>query len=283
MKKIFENEIFPQERALYNLDDIEIINCRFEGEEDGESAVKECSNVVVKNCYFDLRYPLWCVTNCTMDDSILTSSCRSPIWYSKNMLINNCKLDCVKVFRMCDNIKLTNSNINSIEFAWNAKNFYMENCNITSDYPFLMAENVTIKNCKFNTKYPFQQAKHVYLENVTIEAKDAFWDSEDIVCKNCTLIGDFLAWYSKGLTLIDCTIISSQPLCYADDLKVINCIMEECDLAFEYSTLEANVKGTLKSIKNPKAGLITVDKECEVIKGNSAYESNAQIIFLDKK
>ena len=50
MKKII-NQTFPYERALYNVKDAEIINCRFEGEEDGESALKECSQILIKNCF----------------------------------------------------------------------------------------------------------------------------------------------------------------------------------------------------------------------------------------
>ena len=58
MKKIF-NQTFPNERALYNTKDALILSCRFEGEEDGESALKECRNISVEDCYFALRYPLW--------------------------------------------------------------------------------------------------------------------------------------------------------------------------------------------------------------------------------
>ena len=37
----YENERFGQERALYMTRSALIKNCRFEGEEDGESALKE--------------------------------------------------------------------------------------------------------------------------------------------------------------------------------------------------------------------------------------------------
>ena len=50
---------FDEERALYNLHGAVVENCRFSGPADGESALKECRDVTVRGCYFDLRYPMW--------------------------------------------------------------------------------------------------------------------------------------------------------------------------------------------------------------------------------
>ena len=55
---IYANEIHDEERAFYGIKDAKIINCNFEGIADGESALKETSNIMVENCNFLLRYPL---------------------------------------------------------------------------------------------------------------------------------------------------------------------------------------------------------------------------------
>lgn len=279
----FANQTFDEERALYHLNDIEVINCRFDGVKDGESAIKECSNVIVKESFFNLRYVLWCLNKATITNVEITELARSSLWYCNDVVMESSIINCVKAFRMCNNVTIKNCKINSIEFGWNSNNVIFENNVIESEYPFLRASNVKVKNCIFNTKYPFQQAKHIVIENTTIDAKDAFWDSEDITCINCKISGDFLAWYCKGLTLINCEIISSQPLCYMDDLKVVDCKMENCDLAFEYSSVDAKIKGHIDSIKNPKSGTIIADSINKVIiGGNSVYQSNAKIIDLSK-
>ena len=46
---IIENQTFGQERALYGSRDIILRNCAFDGEEDGESALKESRNIVAEN------------------------------------------------------------------------------------------------------------------------------------------------------------------------------------------------------------------------------------------
>ena len=69
---IIENIQLDQERALYGSNDLIIRNVSFSGEADGESAVKECKNIVVENCYFNLRYPFWHVHGLKITDTIMT-------------------------------------------------------------------------------------------------------------------------------------------------------------------------------------------------------------------
>ena len=51
----YENLVLDEERALYAVRDAEIIRCKFEGPADGESALKECRDVVVRDSGFRLR------------------------------------------------------------------------------------------------------------------------------------------------------------------------------------------------------------------------------------
>ena len=76
---------------------------------------------------------------------------------------------------------------------------------------------------------------------------------------------------------MNCKIIGTQPLCYCKDLKLIDCTMEECDLAFEYSDVQASVIGHVDSIKNPRSGEITCDSVGEIIREEPVYECNGKI------
>ena len=55
--KLIENQTMDQERALYGSEDILVRNCSFDGPADGESALKECRDVQMENCFCNLRYP----------------------------------------------------------------------------------------------------------------------------------------------------------------------------------------------------------------------------------
>ena len=82
-----ENRKMDEERALYGSSDITVINCQFDGPADGESALKESSNVTVKDSYFNLRYPFWHVHGLKIDNSEMTDKCRAALWYSDNTII----------------------------------------------------------------------------------------------------------------------------------------------------------------------------------------------------
>ena len=53
--------------------------------------------------------------------------------------------------------------------------------------------------------------------------------------------------------------------------------MEGTDLAFEYSEVEADIKGSILSVKNPKSGTIEADSIGEIILEGSVMENNAKI------
>ena len=102
-------------------------------------------------------------------------------------------------------------------------------------------------------------------ENCTFDTKDAFWHAENVTVKNSLIRGEYLGWYSDRLTLIDCVITGTQPLCYCNRLKLVNCRMENADLAFEYSDVDAEIDGAILSVKNPKSGVIAADAIGETI------------------
>ena len=82
--QVFQNEIFDAERALYGVHSAQVINCEFAGPADGESALKECSNIQIDNCRFLLRYPLWHLHGGSMKCSVMTDTCRAAMWYDKD-------------------------------------------------------------------------------------------------------------------------------------------------------------------------------------------------------
>ena len=55
--------------------------------------------------------------------------------------------------------------------------------------------------------------------------------------------------------------------------------MEETDLAFEYSDVEADVKGNILSVKNPRSGRITADSVGEIIMEDAVMECTGQVIL----
>lgn len=276
--KIFTNEVYSYERAFYNMSDVKLDKCRFEGEEDGESAIKECSNFELNECLMDLRYPLWHDYKVKLNDVTMTPNCRAALWYSDNITITNSNLLGIKALRECSNIFMDNVKINSMEFGWNSKIIKGSNLDINGEYLFFNANEINLDKINFKGKYSFQYTNNVIITNSLLDTKDAFWHAKNVIVRDSIIKGEYLAWYSDGLTLINCKIIGTQPLCYCKNLKLINCTMENTDLSFEYSDVDANVIGSIMSVKNPKSGVIIADKIDEIIiTDDSKYECLCEI------
>ena len=276
---LIKEQKYDAERALYNLKDTKVENCIFAGPLDGESVLKETRNIVVNNCKFSLRYPIWHAQKYELINSELDEKTRAPIWYSNNGIIKNTIINGVKTLRECINTSIDGCKIESAEFGWRSNNTEMKNTEIVSEYLFLNAKNIKLDNVKFTGKYSFQYVENLEITNSILDTKDAFWHAKNVIVKDSVVKGEYLAWFSDGLTLINCKIVGTQPLCYCKNLKLINCETEGCDLAFEYSDVDADIVGNIISIKNPKSGTIKVDSVDEIINEDSIMDVNGKVIL----
>lgn len=263
--EIIENQRFDQERALYGSRDLTVRGCAFDGSADGESALKECSNVTAEDCFFNLRYPLWHVHGLTIRRSEMTELCRAALWYSDHISITDSRLHGIKALRECDRARLTECDIISPEFGWSARDVEMSSCKAQSEYFFLRGERLKFDRVDFQGKYSFQYITDSTFTNCVFDTKDAFWHSENVTVTDSVLKGEYLAWYSKNLKLIRCKIIGTQPLCYCEGLELIDCEMVDTDLSFERSEVEATLTAPIVSIKNPRRGRVAVPSVGEII------------------
>lgn len=254
--KTIENMRFGEERALYGSRDLMVKGVSFDGPEDGESALKESRNIIVTNCYCNLRYPFWHIRDLKISDTMMTENCRAAMWYSKNIEIRNTKMFGIKALRECRNISIDKSEISSPEFGWSSRMVKIENTTAKSEYFMLRAENIFLKKVEFSGKYSFQYIHGGVFTDCLFDTKDAFWHAKDVYVKDSVVIGEYLGWYSDNLTFENCTIKGTQPLCYCKNLKLINCTLSDADLAFEKSVVEADIKSDIVSVKNPYGGYI---------------------------
>lgn len=263
--KVIEKQTFDEERALYGSRGLIIRECSFDGPADGESAVKESSEIQAEKCFFNLRYPFWHVHGLGIQDSEMTQLCRAALWYSDHIEISGTKMHGIKALRECSDVSIRDCDIISPEFGWSVRQIRMEDTTAESEYFMMRSENITFQNVTFKGKYSFQYIKNAVFENCTFDTKDAFWHGENVVVRDSVVKGEYLAWYADGLTFENCKIIGTQPLCYCKNLKLINCEMTDTDLCFEKSEVDAKITTPVISIKNPLSGTIVVPSVDEII------------------
>ena len=262
--KYIENLTFDAERALYGERDIYLINCRFDGPADGESAFKEGGEISTEKCFFNLRYPFWHCDGVRITDSEMTELCRAALWYSSDIEIKDSKLHGIKALRECERISLCNCDVQSPEFGWFSSDIKVISCKFVSEYFMLRAKGLDFQGVDFKGKYSFQYIEDSVFENCNFDTKDAFWHAKNVVVRNSTVKGEYLAWYAENITFENCRIIGTQPLCYCKNLRLVNCEMIDCDLSFERSTVDAEIIGHIDSVKNPY-GRVVADSIGEII------------------
>ena len=264
-KNTYKDLILDEERALYGIRNALVQGCTFDGPADGESALKEASDITVSDCLFRLRYPFWHVHGGRMEHCTLTDTCRAALWYAADMAIEASTLGGIKALRECDRMTLTGCEIDSAEFGWLCRGVELTACRAQGEYPFFMTRDLHLKNVELKGKYSFQYVENCTISDSLLDTKDAFWHAKNVTVTDSTVKGEYLGWYSEGLTLVRCRIEGTQPLCYCKNLTLIDCEMVGCDLAFENSTVEATVRGHVDSIKSPAAGHIEVDSVGEIV------------------
>lgn len=257
--KLIKNQSFGGERPLFESHNLRMENVIIT---DGESAVKECSDIEAQNCRFEGKYPFWHVNRSIITNCYFAPSSRSAIWYSNDMEMRKCVIDAPKFFREMKNLTLRDVVINDAdETFWNIDGLTIENVQLhNGTYPFMGSRNIKVNGLKSDSNYVFQYVKNVEIHDAEINTKDAFWEVENVTIYDSLLDGEYLGWHSKNLRLVRCHIGGEQPLCYAHDLVLEDCTFDSAsDRAFEYSTVQADVRGFIKSVKNPASGIIVAD------------------------
>lgn len=278
--KIVKEKYLSGERALFKSDTVEIENCVFG---DGESPLKESSNLAITQSVFKWKYPLWYCRNVKMVDSSLLETARSGIWYTHHIAIKDSTIEAPKTFRRASDITLENVDMPMAqETLWNCHTIRLNNVHARGDYFGKNSEDIYIDHLQLTGNYCFDGVKNIEVHNSRLLSKDAFWNCENVTVYNSTIIGEYLAWNSKNVTFINCTIESLQGLCYIENLKMVNCTLLNTSLAFEYSTIDVDINSHIDSITNPISGIIRANSIGDIHLDETMVDSTKTQIIINE-
>lgn len=233
---------------------------------DGESPLKESSDIELKGCMFKWKYPLWYSKDILVNDCTWFEMARSGVWYTDNITVNDCVIEAPKNFRRCHQVTLNHVALpNAAETLWHCKDIQLKNVTAKGDYFGMDSENIYVENFDLVGNYSFDGAKNIEVHHAKMLSKDAFWNTENVTVYDSQIFGEYLGWNAKNLTFVNCTIESLQGLCYIDNLTMKNCKLINTTLAFEYSSVNAEINGKIDSVMNPTSGTIRADYIDELI------------------
>ncbi len=264
--EIIKNQYFEGERPLYaRRDGLRLEQVKIG---PGESSLKEGADIEALQCEFNGKYPFWECDGFTIRDSVFRDGARAALWYSRGCRMYDTLVEAPKMFRRISDVYLENVRMTqALETFWDCKGITLKNVSIEkADYIFMHSEDIRIDGYRQQGNYSFQYARNVEIHNADLDTKDAFWESDHVTVYDSRIQGEFLGWYAKNLRLVRCHIGGSQPLCYCENLILEDCSFgPDADLAFEYSSVQATVRGNIVSVKNPATGFIQADSIGQII------------------
>lgn len=151
--------------ALWYSTDIEITDTKLHG----IKALRECSDVVIKNC--DIISPEfgWSVRGIRMEDTAAVSE----------------------------------------YFMMRSENLTFRGVNFKGKYSFQYIKNAVFENCVFDTKDAFWHGENITVRNSVVKGEYLAWYSEGLTLINCKIIGTQPLCYCKNLKLIDCEMVDT--------------------------------------------------------------------------
>ena len=264
------------ERALFGQDGVRVVNCVFDM---GESPLKESRNIVLTGSMFRYKYPLWYTKNIRAENCAWTEMARAGVWYAENVTICDTVIQAPKNFRRCKNLTLENVSLtHAAETLWSCCGVKLKNITAKGDYFAMNSSDLSVENLNLDGNYSFDGCKNVTVKNCRLLTKDAFWNCENVIVYDSFISGEYLGWNSKNLTFVNCTIESLQGMCYIDNLKMIDCKLINTTLAFEYSSVEANIQSDIKSVFNPASGRIEAEHIGRLIIEKDKVDPNLTLI-----
>ena len=176
--RITESEMTSNCRAaLWYSDHIEIADSKLHG----IKALRECSDVLIKNC--DIISPEfgWSVCGIRMEDSTAESE----------------------------------------YFMMRSEDLTFTGVTFKGKYSFQYIKNAVFENCVFDTKDAFWHGENVTVKNSVVKGEYLAWYSDGLTLIDCKIIGTQPLCYCKNLKLVNCEMIDTDLAFEKSDVEAV--------------------------------------------------------------
>ena len=151
--------------ALWYSEHIEIVDTKLHG----IKALRECSDVLIRDCDIISQEFGWSVRGIHMEDT----------------------------------------NAESEYFMMRSENLTFRGVNFKGKYSFQYIKNATFENCVLDTKDAFWHGENITVKDSVVKGEYLAWYSDGLTLINCKIIGTQPFCYCKNLKLINCEMIES--------------------------------------------------------------------------
>ena len=150
------------------------------------------------------RAAIWYAKDGNITDSVLGGI--KAVRECENIVIKDCSVTSEEFGWMSSRIRVEDSTLASQYIFFGSRDVALDRVKMTGKYSFQYMENLTISNSVLDTKDAFWHSKNVTVTDSIVKGEYLGWFSEGLTLKNCKIIGTQPLCNCKNLKLIDCTM-----------------------------------------------------------------------------
>ncbi len=145
----------------------------------GIKAVRECTDIGLKNCHIDSEEFGWKSQGIILEDSEIISE--YLFFDSRDVRLNNVKMKGKYSFQYMENLEIKNSELDTKDAFWHSKNVTVRDSIVKGEYLGWFSENLTLINCKIIGTQPLCYCKNLTLINCTMEDTDLSFEYSEVL------------------------------------------------------------------------------------------------------
>ena len=188
------------ESALKESADITAENCfcnlRYPFWHDHILKIKDCE--LTDKC----RAALWYSDNIVIEDTKLHGI--KALRECRDIVIKNCDIISPEFGWFNDNVVMEDTTAESEYFMMRSNGLRFKNVRFKGKYSFQYIKNAVFENCVFDTKDAFWHGENVTVKDSIVKGEYLAWYAVGLTLINCKIIGTQPLCYCKDLKLINC-------------------------------------------------------------------------------
>lgn len=165
-------------------------------------------------------------------NNIRLSNCelnlRYPIWHTSNCIMDDCRMPetCRASLWYDKNVTAKNCQMHGIKAFRECEGIQLEHCDVLSEEFMWNCKNIQIKNTTIQSVYPFMNCQNMEISQIHMTGKYCFQYSSNIVIRDSFVDTKDAFWHGTNITIYDSVVKGEYLAWYSKGLHLIRCKIE---------------------------------------------------------
>ena len=126
-----------------------------------------------------------------------------------DVVIRQCDIDSPEFGWSCRNVRMEDTRAVSEYFMLRGEGLNFSGVEFRGKYSFQYIQNAVFEHCTFDTKDAFWHGRNVTVRNSLVKGEYLGWYSDGLTLEGCKIVGTQPLCYCKNLKLVDCEMVDT--------------------------------------------------------------------------